>query len=76
MTQPCPQSTLKSGSAETLHLSPTPRPHCWGFLKMCPMQPWRRLEEVEGMEEGDGHGQEMGMPDLPKGTQREEGGGQ
>lgn len=42
---------------------------------MCPMQPWRRLEEVEGMEEGDGHGQEMGMPDLPKGTQREESGG-
>lgn len=43
---------------------------------MCPMQPWRRLEKVEGMEERGGR--EMGMPDLPKGTQREDrvGGGQ
>lgn len=40
---------------------------------MCPMQPWRRLGKVEGMEERDGW--EMGMPDLPKGTQRRTGWG-
>lgn len=34
------------------------------------MQPWRRVKKLEGMEETDG--QEMSLPDLPKGTEREE----
>ena len=34
------------------------------------MQPWRRVKKLEGMDETDG--QEMSLPDLPKGTEREE----
>lgn len=31
---------------------------------MGPMQPWRRLEMLEGMQEREG--QETGWPDLPR----------
>lgn len=37
---------------------------------MGPKQPWRRVKKLEGMEETNG--QEMSLPDLPKGTEREE----
>lgn len=40
---------------------------------MDPRQPCRRVKKLEGMEETDG--QEMSLPDLPKGTEREEQGG-
>lgn len=36
---------------------------------MDPMQPWVRLEKLEGMEDKDG--QKIGLPDLPKGTRQE-----
>lgn len=35
---------------------------------MDPMQPWVRLEKLEGMEDKDG--QKIGLPDLPKGTRQ------
>lgn len=40
---------------------------------MGPTQPQIRLKKLEGIEKRNG--QEMGLPDLPKGTQREEQGG-
>ena len=35
-------------------------------MEMGPKQPWRRVKKLEGMEETDG--QEMSLPDLPKGS--------
>lgn len=77
MTKCWPQSTLKPGSETTARIS-HPLPSLLGFpgwaqrsfLKIGFMQPWRRLEKVEGVEARDG--QEMGLPDPPKDTTQKE----
>lgn len=77
MTKFWPQSPLKPGSETTARI-PHPLPSLLGFpgwaqrsfLKTGSMQPWRRLEKVEGAEARDDQG--VGLPDPPKDTSQRE----